>query len=207
MPADRPAPLLVGFHQFSASHLDIFVNTTFPQEASARGWYLLGPLSGSQGNFSSIESQINTKYVIEWVLENFLVDEGRIYGVGFSMGGGSVTNFAARHVDPGGPMFAALCNHTGSVSVHDSYINANPQGRTILESIFGGSPTRNLFAYQRSSVIDLDPVTGEVVPGADLARNLTHVPLRNFYAHGGPDRSPPGSDRQAPGSHALAGRP
>lgn len=180
VPPNTRAPLLVAFHQFSTSHLDIFVNTTFPEEAAARGWYLLAPLSGGQAHFSSLGSQINTQYVIDWVRAHFLVDEERIYGVGFSLGGGAVTNYAARHLDPSGAMFAALANHTGTVSLAHSY-DRQPDGRAAFEAVFGGSPAQVPFAYQRSSVIDLDPVTGIVHPGVDLARNLTHIPTYGFY--------------------------
>lgn len=181
VPPNAPAPLLVAFHQFSTSHLDIFANTTFPEEAAARGWYLLAPLSGSQAHFSSLDSQINTEYAIDWVRDHFLVDDERIYGVGFSMGGGGVTNYAARHLDPSRAMFAAIANHTGVVSLAHSY-EARPEGRPLFEAVFGGSPAQVPFAYQRSSVIDLDPINGLLLPGVDLARNLTHVPIYGIYA-------------------------
>lgn len=185
VPASLDVPVLVVFHQFGVSHYDVEAHTGFLQEAAARGWYVVAPLGATQINFSSIDSQINTKIVLDWVLQFFNVDRERIYGVGFSMGGGNVLNYGARHLDPDGAMFAAIVNHTGVVSLRDTYLS-DPSARPFLELLFGGPPSTHLFEYQRSSALDLDPVTRAVVAGTDLVRNLTHVPMQTWHAAGDP---------------------
>jgi poly(3-hydroxybutyrate) depolymerase len=185
VPASMDVPVLVVFHQFGVSHFDVSAHTGFLQEAAARGWYLVAPLGATQINFSSIDSQINTQVVLKWVLQFFNVDRERIYGVGFSMGGGNALNYGARHLDPDEAMFAAIVNHTGVISLRDTYLS-DPAARPFLELLFGGSPSTKLFEYQRSSVADLDPMTQAVVPGADLSRNLAHVAMQTWHASNDP---------------------
>src|SRR6185503_13512505 len=112
-----PAPMLVVFHKFGVSHWDAFYNTSFITEARNRGWYLVAPLGASGVSFGSIESQVNTRAALEIVTELYNVDKTRVYGVGFSMGGGNVVSYAARNLDPQRIMFAAICDHTGGISL------------------------------------------------------------------------------------------
>ena len=176
-PPPQLVPLIVVFHQGDASHRDVLFNTEFLYEAAARGWYLLAPLGATEINFSSIDSQINTKFVLDWVLENYNVDRSRIYGVGFSMGGGNALNFAARHLDPTGGMFAAIVNHTGSVDLSDTYDKDN-NAAAYMNLLFGGPPAGDDFTYRRSSTVTIDQQTGTVIPERDMVRNLLHVPIR-----------------------------
>lgn len=196
-----PAPLLVGFHKFGVSQNDILTRTSFFQEAQTRGWFCMAPLGATQVSFSSIESQINTQAALDYVFSVCNVDRARIYAVGFSMGGGSATNFAARHVDPSRNMFAAIANHTGGVALPHTYASEfddddsddnipnfgdNLETPDILEFWFGGTPQAFAFEYLRSSLMDLDPLAGTVAAGTDLSRNLAHVPLLDWYAAGDP---------------------
>ncbi len=186
-------PLLVAFHRFGNTMWDIVINTQLPREANIRDWYLLAPLGASDITFSSIESQMNTELVLGVVCEMFNVDQQRIYGIGHSMGGGNVLNYAARHVDPAKPMFAAVVNHTGGLSQLHSYDNdCNPQvgncgNQWLWEYWYGGPPSTHEFHYLRSSVIDIPYVAGfssvpTVDPTTDLARNLTHMPIQSWMA-------------------------
>ena len=142
------SPLLVAFHKFGSTALDIPVNTDFEQECFNRNWFLVAPLGASPKSFSSISSQANTEVVIELMVDRFgaYIDSNRIYGVGFSMGGGNVMNYAARHVDPSRPMFAAIINHTGPVSLRQNYIE-QPKNQFILDIWYGGSPDQFPFKY------------------------------------------------------------
>ena len=176
---DVDVPLLVGFHQYSVSHNAIRIQTEFLDEAISRGWYAVLPLGATDINFSSLDSQINTEFVLRWVMKRYNVDRNRIYGVGFSMGGGNVLNYAARHLDPARGMFAAIVNHTGSVSVRDVYLS-DPGVRWALDILFEGTPDQQTFSYQRSSVIDLDPVTRAIVPNVNHATNLVHIPMQTW---------------------------
>ena len=169
-----PAPLLVVFHRYGVSHADALYNTNFIAEVRARGWYMLAPLSASQQNFACLEGQINTGAALHYVTSTCYVDKNRIYGVGFSMGGGWCASYAARHLDPNGSIFAAVVDHTGTVSLGDAYANevGNPSIIQELQGLFGGDPTSQPFNYQRCSTVDIDPITHLVGAGTDMARNL-----------------------------------
>ena len=170
-------PVLVGFHGFGQKASALFKQTEFDAEAQARGWFLIAPLGASKKHFGSLASQQNTELVLAWLTTMFPVsiDRSRIYGVGFSMGGGACLNYAARHLDPQSLMFAAVVNHTGGVSLKHTWQN-DPPVRWILEFWYGGTPAQFPFAYQQCSLIDL---TGSqtVTAGTDMARNLTHIPV------------------------------
>jgi pimeloyl-ACP methyl ester carboxylesterase len=176
-----PRPLLVVFHKFGTSHGDVFFNTTYLQEAIKRGWYLVCPLGAAQSHFSSIEAQVNTEFVLDWMSTHpaFKIDRTRVYGVGFSMGGGSVTNYAARHVDPAHLMLAALIDHSGGVALKDTLLN-DPAVQPIFDFWFGNGSAGSAdpWKMERSSVINFDNFTLQVEQDRDLARNLMHIPMR-----------------------------
>ncbi len=187
-----PAPMLVVFHKFGVGQGDV-INTNFLAEGEARGWFVLAPLGARQNHFGNFESQINEKAAINLVCHLYQnhVDLSRVYGVGFSMGGGALSNYAARHVDPAGVMFAAICDHTGSVSLTNVYYNEpnynDPNDAPhILESLYGGPPSLQPFNYVRCSSIDLDWMTNIIDPNTDFARNLAHVPTLCWLATNDP---------------------
>jgi len=174
-----PAPLLVCFHQYSATERDTYVHTNLFDEAMSRGWYVVAPLGAHQVNCGISYSQQNIRVVIDWLSEVVRIDRGRVYGIGFSMGGGCALNFAARHLDPDRAMFAAVVNHTGTVSLRDIWHRA--QDTSVLEHplMFGGSPYERPFAYQQASTIEMTPWSG-IDERSDLARNLGHVPVQTW---------------------------
>jgi len=180
----KKVPILVAFHKCCNSELDITVNTSFPAEARARGWFLMAPLGAFQPNYASIPSQQNTKDAIDFVLERFgnYINRNRIYGVGFSMGGGSALSYAARHVDPSEAMFAALVNHTGTLDLRDTYLQSAGDTRTVLSFLFGGTPAMQPFNYRRSSLVVGEASMLGFNPSVSMGRNLTHVPILDVRA-------------------------
>ena len=173
-----PAPMLVAFHSFGVTAQDIVQNTRLIEEAHARRWYLVAPLGASGVHFSSIQSQINTQAVLDWMLGRFQIDRQRIYAIGFSMGGGAATNYVARHLDPNNAMFAAVADHTGVVALEDVYVN-DPSVKHILDFWFGNGTTGSAtpFKLKRSSIFNFNQSTLQVDTTSNLARNLMHVPF------------------------------
>ncbi len=179
-PPVTPAPLVVVFHQFGTGHLDVLQNTEFVQAAFERGWYLVCPLGASKKHLSSLPSQLNTTGVLNWVVGQpaFNIDTDRIYGVGFSMGGGAALNYAARHKDPSGLRFAAIVNHTGNVSNINSYaddcVYFQCTSQFVYDFWFGnGFPgTAAPWNMAQASLLDYDALTLTVTPDRDFARNL-----------------------------------
>jgi len=182
-----PAPLLVAFHAFGVTQNDILVNTTFLQQCAARGWHMLAPLSASGGHFMSDPGQMNTAAAMDFVLAGFNVDTTRIYGVGFSMGGGMALNYAARHLDPAHGMLAAVVDHTGAVDLNETY-RKDPASQFIFDFWYGdGSPgSANAAKMTRSSLIVYDDVAQQVDPNTDLARNLSYMPIQMVRAQNDP---------------------
>ena len=82
-------------------------------------------------------------------------------------------------------MFAALANHTGGVALQNTYWS-DPPAQWIFEFWFGGNPFTHPFEFERSSLLNVAPGSTQVLPSNDLARNLTHVPIRSYRALGDP---------------------
>ena len=100
-------PLLVMFHGYSTSENSCLTQTPLMKMAMERGWYVVAPLGAHQMNYGVPYSQANIEFVLDWVLHTLPIDTDRIYGIGFSMGGGGVSSYAARHLDPDHARFAA----------------------------------------------------------------------------------------------------
>lgn len=186
-PPAGPVPMLVVFHKFGSSHLDVDQNTTYIEEASKRGWYVVCPLGAEKMSFASLPSQGNIELVLDFMMGLGQVDPARIYGVGFSMGGGAVASYTARHLDPNRPMIAALINHSGGVALNHTYLS-DPPAQFIFDFWFGdGSPgSADPWEMNRSSVIDFNPTTLLVDDSQDFARNLLHTPMRIVRASNDP---------------------
>jgi len=183
----KPCPLLVVFHKFGVSELDAWVNTQFFQEAWARGWHIVAPLSASGVHFGSDPGLINTEAALEYMTANFNVRADRIYGVGFSMGGGMALSYAARHLDPTKPMFAAVVDHTGGISLNDTYSN-EVGSQFIFDFWFGdGMPgSADPWEMTAASMFDFNSSTLVVDTTSDMARNLQHMPVKIFRVQDDP---------------------
>ncbi|MBK7645545.1 MAG: hypothetical protein IPJ19_21350 [Planctomycetes bacterium] len=180
----HPAPALVVFHRYSTSHFDAVFWTNFLNEAQQRNWHFIAPLSAFTTNFGCLEGQINTRAVLEYLRPLYSIDEQRVYGVGFSMGAGALATQAARQCDPSSLRFAAIVDHTGSVSLSDVYANSPGIVRTLLAQRFGGKPELFPFAYARCSVLDHLP---SATAPANMSRNLTGTPTLLWMADHDPN--------------------
>lgn len=184
--SDQPRPLLVVFHRFGVSELDAMVSTRYFEEARRRQWYVIAPRSLSQFHFSSLDSQIHTERALTWALANFNIDTTRIYAVGFSMGGGAALNYAARHLDPSEARFAAVATLSGLLDHEHAYANEIPTTQDLYDDVFGNGTQGSADGWlmRRAGLFVLDPLLLQVVPGTDLARNLSHVNVHLFRSNG-----------------------
>lgn len=177
-------PLVVIFHKFGTSQLDMKVNTGFPQEIGNQGWYAVCPLAANTQHYGSLQSQVHMEAVLQEILLRFpMIDRNRIYGVGFSMGGGAAANYAARHLDPAKPMLAAMIGMSGTYALKDVYFT-DPPTRPYLDFWYGNGTAGSAdpFMLARSSTVNFDPYTLQVYANEDLARNITHIPLQLLRA-------------------------
>ena len=182
-----PAPMLVMFHGHDVSEWDAYVNgNALFEEARSRGWYVLSPLGAHQVNYGIPYAQTNIEYALTLFTDELPIDMDRIYGAGFSMGGNTLMSYASRHHDLDKPRFAAVANHTGTVSVAFTYHNSTNTAVFEHPLLFGGSPAKVPFLYSQSSAIDIDSMTSQVDPDTDLARNLANTTVVSFYADNDP---------------------
>lgn len=177
-----PAPMLTLFHGYGEEPLDVIENTTLAQDAISRGWMVFIPLGAHKFNYGIDYAQDNIEQAFEFIGSRFPMDMDRVYGVGFSMGGGAAASYAARHLDPKGIQFAAVVNHTGTTSLRASYQTTNDFHLFESPLMFGGTPDESTFRYQRSSTIDMDAILGTVDPRGALSSNLSHIPFQHWYA-------------------------
>jgi pimeloyl-ACP methyl ester carboxylesterase len=156
-----PRPLLVVFHKFGTNQYDSLLHTTYFDEARRRGWYCLSAFGGMQAHFANEKFQHHTDAVLDWATSNFAIDPERIYGVGFSMGGGAALDYAARHLDPTRPMIAAVYAISPIASITDTYVADPPiQPHFDKSNLFGnGAPGSALLAPLRCSAARSCPST------------------------------------------------
>ncbi|MEO0662271.1 MAG: hypothetical protein AAFZ87_12090, partial [Planctomycetota bacterium] len=187
-------PLLVGFHGAGVSNLDLFFSTSFYLECEQRDWFMVAPfqfsaVGDSQTHYGSPQSELHVEAVLDWVTSLYPVDRDRIYGVGFSMGGGAALSYAARHRDDRRPAFAAVVDHTGFASLRHTWVRLPVAQRPLLEDLFGGPPSNPVaeFEYLRSSLVDMETPSNQlVVGGRHMGVNLESVPVYAVYGASDP---------------------
>jgi len=165
--------VVVGFHSFSVSEKDIFINTTLPFEAAQRKWMLIAPYGLSDTNFANPQNQASFAAVAHILYSLIPFNYGRVYGVGFSMGGLNALSFGMRHLDRQQLQFAGLVVHTAPVDMVKVFETGSPavQWRLSNAKHFAGTPISAPFEYERVSPVRLLP-NGLVDPD--------HAPIVNF---------------------------
>ncbi|MEM8710623.1 MAG: hypothetical protein AAGG01_06700 [Planctomycetota bacterium] len=182
-------PVLMAFHAYGVGWLGIQNFSGLIPEAIQRGWFLVAPwqrntAANANVSYASVTSQLHVEAVMDLVLHRYRVDRDRVYGIGFSMGGGNALSYAARHRDRREGAIAAVVNHTGSVALANVYANVTADVRGIMDATFGGDPASAPFEYRRSSVIELD-AAGALLPGGrHMGLNLANVPVQSWFNTG-----------------------
>jgi len=182
-------PLIVAWNGFGLSAASFFNGMSdIPDEANTRGWLVVSVTGLDDKGFGAPKPQQNVEAAIDYMLANYPVDEDKIYGIGWSAGGGAITAFCARHLDPAGPMFAAVANNAGTFDLVDTYNNDTSPGmttQTIMENaaLFAGPPSgATLWNYLSSESLDHDVnLLTENEPLSQM-RNLLNVPIFHVYS-------------------------
>lgn len=183
-----PHPLIVAYHGYGGSCTSPANLSTVDEEANTRNWVYLAVTGLDDQLFGTPISQQNTTAAIQWMLDGFNIDADRIYMVGFSVGGGIVANYAARHRDPDGVMIAAIGTVCGTTDWTLEY-NINPFVQGWMENAynFGGTPTAQAFRYQQASAAYHDtgsyppPTAALLVDSVSMLHNLGPVPTYVTY--------------------------
>lgn len=200
-PNGTPHPLIVAYHGFGGSANSVGIQSTIDEEADARNWLYLSPTGIDDKLFGSPICQQHTEIAIQWMIDNFNVDEDRIYMVGFSMGGGIVSNFAARRRDPEGIMIAAAGVVSGALDWTKSWVLGDGPLQDWLENEYNffDNPANEGWKYIQASAIYQDPGTypplpGVLVPSLSMASNNELVPTYITYDTGDTLTEVPGSN-------------
>lgn len=191
-PEGPPIPLVMGYHGFGASANSVHVQSTLDEECEARGWMFVTPTGYDDKLFASPISQQHVDVVFEWLLDEYpVIDEDRLYMVGFSMGGGYVTSYAAQRRDPDELMIAAVGTVSAALDWTLLYATSGQTVKNLMElpQNFGGSPTQNAFGYQWASGLHYVPMSHPPLPGElfelyCMARNNLHMPVYQTYDTG-----------------------
>ena len=183
-PDGPPVPMVIAYHGFGQSANNVADTTSIDEFCNINGWLYLAPTGIDDQLYGSPVCQQNVSAAIQWMLDGFNIDPDRLYMVGFSMGGGVVCNYTARHRDPHGIMIAAL----GVVSATMDWVleyNLGVQDiKTLLTNPynFGGTPNQQPFAYQQASTLHFDPSSYPPLPGVlelplSMGTNLGSTPI------------------------------
>ncbi|HEX5010450.1 MAG TPA: hypothetical protein VFY71_08605 [Planctomycetota bacterium] len=192
-PEGPPLPMVIAYHGFGQSAKSVATSSIIDEVCNIHGWFYMAPTGIDDQLYGSPISQQNTSAAIQWVLDNFNVDPDRLYMVGFSMGGGVVCNYVARHRDPHGIMIAALGVVSGTMDWVLEYNMGNSAIKDLLINPynFGGTPTQEPFAYEQSSTLHFQPDSYPPLPGVlqlplSMGQNLGSTPTYVTWDLGDP---------------------
>tara|TARA_Y100001970_G_scaffold232605_1_gene289622 strand:+ start:298 stop:1671 length:1374 start_codon:yes stop_codon:yes gene_type:complete len=161
-------PILVAFHQWGGNQNSTY-STSFDEEANLRNWFFLSPYGGSANNYNHQEAQRYTELAILFLIENYSIDQNRIYMVGGSMGGASGAIYANNHLNPTKPMVAATASASGILDCERRYYEMD--GNNSMTEWFGGSPIEVPFEYHRNSAVYFTDLS------QSMHYNLQYTPL------------------------------
>ena len=177
--AERPCPLLIGWHQLGGNHLEMKNATQFDSVANARGWIAACHDGPSSTHWNNHATQSHVVDVIRWIEGRYAVDADRIYMVGASMGGAAGMVFSNNHLDPEGPRVAAAASLSG---IQDCERRFHEQGwNNSMYGAFGGTPEEVPYEYHRNSAIGFADST------QSMHYNARHLPLFLTFGNGTSD--------------------
>lgn len=167
---DRPMPLLVVLHSWSASYLQ-HASIPFALWAEDNGWAFIAPnFRGANNRPEAIGSDLAVQDVadaIAFAIDQEGVDSDRVYVIGFSGGGMMSLLVAGRHPE----LVTAVSAWTPVYDLIEFYRHSRAIGQRYADHIVrgcGGTPTTNEGArdrcLQRSPMTHLDNAVSAGVP-------------------------------------------
>ena len=177
---DNIHPLLVAFHHWGGNQNSNY-STLYDEEANDRNWIMLSPYGGSSNNYNHQGMQNMVEKEIEWMMENFNINEQKIYMLGGSMGGASGAIYANNHLDPTKPMVAATASASGILDCERRAIEMD--GNNSMIEWFGGNWDEVPFEYHRNSAVYFSDTT------QSMHYNLLHTPLYLDFGSTEPHRT------------------
>ena len=138
-----PIPMLTSLYGLGETITDGWKR--YAQQANDRGWLLVVPDMRQNTISPAVRQDIID--AVNWVKDNYSVDESRIYLAGLSMGGNKALVMAAQHPST----FAAVVAHRPITNLSAWYYETTPFRKGWLEAETGGRPNDVPFEYQRRS--------------------------------------------------------
>lgn len=170
--------MVVGFHSFSVSEKDVFLNSSLAWRCAARKWLLVAPYGLTDTNYGNPQSQASLEAIGHILYSLIPFNYRRVYGVGFSMGGLSALSYAMRHMDPWQLQFAGVVAHTSPLDMRREVV-AKPYIAQLLLSgadHFGADFASAPFEYERVSPVRF--LTNGLVDSSDApVVNLSQRPI------------------------------
>lgn len=176
-----PQPLIVIFHSTYGDHTtptkqNLWDDWDLIHKANCQGWYVAVHDGGFIGSpdpscppataaptYGSERFMAHTREALTHMLASFNVNPNRIYGVGFSSGGGEALAYAARNLDPAaademtGASLAAVIAHSSYISSsYEFFQDPNFPGLVVSCNLNGASGfdyCSDPFLWQRASVL------------------------------------------------------
>ena len=130
---------------------------------------MLSPYGGSPNNYNHQGMQAMVEDEILWIINNFNIDQNRIYMVGGSMGGATGAIYANNHLNPIKPMVAATGSASGILDCERRAIEMD--GNNSMIEWFGGEWYEVPFEYHRNSAVYFENST------QSMHYNLKYTPL------------------------------
>lgn len=178
-----PVPMVIAYHGFGMSANSVALFSEIDEECNNRGWVYMAPTGLDDQLFGSPISQQHVEAAIQYMLDNYNIDQDRLYMVGFSMGGGVATSFAARHRDPSGQMIAAVGTVSPTMDWTQTFLLGTTATQTLMinQYNFGDTPSQVPWKYKQVSGLYFDrntypPLPGVLVPEDSMATNLAGIP-------------------------------
>jgi predicted esterase len=180
-----PTPLVVAWHSYMQSEVNMFNNPDFTvdEKCEQLGWIVLGPRCVEIDNFGFIKAQKNCTAAIKWLKEQlgYNIDTNQIYMLGFSMGANSALSYACRHMSEGNgyPIAGVI-----SVSANFDYTHAVNSGdgnmQQALWKYLQSSP--GSFKYKQISTLTMGGLYPTYEVDESMGQNMRHqLPLYIIY--------------------------
>ncbi|MBN2307973.1 MAG: prolyl oligopeptidase family serine peptidase [Candidatus Hydrogenedentes bacterium] len=138
-----PRPLLVALHPWSHGFNTYGDTSAWQEEARKRNWHCLHPdfrgPNWTPEACGSAKARQDVLDAIDYVIERFEVDEGRIYVAGGS-GGGHMTLVMAAHAPDRWAAASAWCPITDLATWHAECRAADRKYWKDIEAVVGGPP-------------------------------------------------------------------
>lgn len=191
----QPPAILIWWHQWGGSYLEMKNFTEFEIEANLRGWIAASHNGPNLTHWNAWSAQEHCQSMLYWIRERYPFHMDSIYMIGGSMGGAAGQVWHNNHCGEHDFFIAAAAGGSQILDCQlrqEQYL-ANGDTNQSMRTVFGGLPGERdsvAFEYHRASAIFLADT------GQSMHFNSLHLPVWSIW--GNTD-----GEREAYGNPAL----